>query len=137
MRRPRVPGAPPPGLTAYRRGPTAIAESCSGWFHKSDQSATTAGMYPDWYRATYRGRTLDILEHIGKGRPPIHAAPSASPLPGTTKPTGSWWATSDTTSAAASPDHGTRLGSVDHRVAQSLPDLDARPRWSPHSVYRL
>ena len=53
--------------TAYRRDPAAIAESSPGWFHKTDQSATTVGMYPDWYRTTYRGRTLDILEHIGKG----------------------------------------------------------------------
>ena len=53
--------------TAYRRGPAAIAESCPGWFHKTDQSAATVGMYPDWYRTTYQGRTLNILQHVGKG----------------------------------------------------------------------
>ena len=53
--------------TAYRRSPAAIAESCPGWFHKTDQSAATVGMYPDWYRTTYQGRTVNILQHVGKG----------------------------------------------------------------------
>ena len=53
--------------TAYRRRTAAIAESCPGWFHKTDQSAATVGMYPDWYRTTYRGRTLSIHQHVGKG----------------------------------------------------------------------
>ncbi len=54
--------------TAYRRrGAPDIAESCPGWFHKPDQSESTVGMYPDWYRTSYRGRAVPVTSHIGKG----------------------------------------------------------------------
>ena len=53
--------------TSYRRDPTRIGESRPGWFLKNDQSEATVGMYPDWYRTTYRGRTLPIVQHLGKG----------------------------------------------------------------------
>jgi hypothetical protein len=25
------------------------------------------GRYPDWYKCTYEGRSLDLVEHIGRG----------------------------------------------------------------------
>ena len=54
--------------TAYRRrGAPGIGESCPGWFHKPDQSQATVGMYPDWYRTSYEGRTVAVTSHIGKG----------------------------------------------------------------------
>ena len=54
--------------TAYRRsGAPDIAESCPGWFHKPDQSESTVGKYPDWYRTSYEGRTVAVTNHIGRG----------------------------------------------------------------------
>ena len=54
--------------TAYRRrGAPGIEESCAGWFHKPAQSDTTVGMYPEWYRASFEGRTVAVTNHIGKG----------------------------------------------------------------------
>ena len=54
--------------TAYRRrGAPGIEESCPGWFHKPAQSETTVGMYPEWYRTSFEGRTVAATNHIGKG----------------------------------------------------------------------
>ncbi len=54
--------------TAYRRrGAPGIEESCPGWFHKPDQSQVTVGMYPQWYRTSFEGRTVTATNHIGKG----------------------------------------------------------------------
>lgn len=54
--------------TAYRRrGAPGIGESCPGWFHKPDQSQITVGMYPEWYRTSFEGRTVAATNHIGKG----------------------------------------------------------------------
>ena len=54
--------------TAYRRrGAPGIEESCPGWFHKPDQSQVTVGMYPEWYRTSFEGRTVDVTNHIGRG----------------------------------------------------------------------
>ena len=54
--------------TAYRRrGAPGIEETCPGWFHKPDQSQATVGMYPEWYRASFEGRTVAVTNHIGKG----------------------------------------------------------------------
>ena len=54
--------------TAYRRrGAPGIGESCPGWFHKPDQSETTVGKYPEWYRTSFEGRAVAATNHIGKG----------------------------------------------------------------------
>ena len=54
--------------TAYRRrGARGIEECCPGWFHRPDQSQVTVGMYPEWYRTSFEGRTVAVTNHIGKG----------------------------------------------------------------------
>ena len=54
--------------TCYRRQPASlIGESCPGWFYKPAQSESTVGMFPEWYRTSFQGRTHDITTHIGKG----------------------------------------------------------------------
>ena len=49
-------------MPLYDGAPRPVAER-----HKTDQSAATVGMYRDWRRTTYQGRTVDILQHLGKG----------------------------------------------------------------------
>ena len=44
-----------------------IKESCPGWSYKPNQTETTMGMYPEWYRAVVDGRTYELANHIGKG----------------------------------------------------------------------
>lgn len=44
-----------------------LKEACPGWSYKPNQTDTTMGMYPDWYKTTTRGKTYDLPNHIGKG----------------------------------------------------------------------
>ena len=44
-----------------------IKEACPGWSYKPNQTETTMGMYPEWYRAVVDGKTYDLANHIGKG----------------------------------------------------------------------
>ena len=54
--------------TCYRRRQaSSIGESCPGWFYKAAQSESTVGMFPEWYRTSFHGRSYDITAHIGKG----------------------------------------------------------------------
>ena len=54
--------------TAYRNGPTdRIGETCPGWFYKSNQSASTMGQFPDWYRTRVNGTAWKLAAHLGKG----------------------------------------------------------------------
>ena len=61
--------------TAYRNGPAeSITETCPGWFYKSNQSASTMGQFPDWYRTRVNGMAWKLSAHLGKGtsRDPHH-----------------------------------------------------------------
>ena len=54
--------------TAYRNGPAdRIGETCPGWFYKSNQSASTMGQFPDWYRTRVNGTAWKLAAHLGKG----------------------------------------------------------------------
>lgn len=54
--------------TAYRNGPTdRIKETCPGWFHKSKQSTTSMGRYPEWYETRVNGTMWKLGAHLGKG----------------------------------------------------------------------
>ena len=63
--------------TEYRRlrpnpGPLSdfdhlLKQACPGWSYKPNQTDTTMGMYPDWYKASAQGKTYDLANHIGKG----------------------------------------------------------------------
>ena len=53
--------------TCYRRQGATIGESCPGWFYKPDQTEGTTGKYRQWYETSVRGRTVEILNHVGKG----------------------------------------------------------------------
>lgn len=54
--------------TCYRRqGSPPIGESCPGWFHKPDQTAATIGRFRQWYETSFRGRSFEVSNHIGKG----------------------------------------------------------------------
>lgn len=55
------PGTGPEDLTL------SIREACDGWFYKPNQTRTTTGMYPDWYKATANGKSYRLSAHIGKG----------------------------------------------------------------------
>lgn len=61
--------------TAYRNGPAeSIAETCPGWFYKSNQSSSTMGQFRDWYRTRVNGTAWELSAHVGKGtgRDPHH-----------------------------------------------------------------
>ena len=45
----------------------SIRKACPGWFYKPNQTKTTMGMHPDWYRTTVNGKTFELSNHIGKG----------------------------------------------------------------------
>ena len=54
--------------TAYRNGQAdRIGETCPGWFYKSNQSASTMGQFPDWYRTRINGTAWKLAAHLGKG----------------------------------------------------------------------
>lgn len=54
--------------TAYRNGPTdRIGETCPGWFYRSNQSASTMGQFPEWYRTRVNGTAWKLAAHLGKG----------------------------------------------------------------------
>lgn len=53
--------------TSYRRQGATIGETCPGWFYKPDQTEGTTGKYRQWYETSVRGRTVEILNHVGKG----------------------------------------------------------------------
>ena len=53
--------------TCYRRQGATIGETCPGWFYKPDQTEGTTGKYRQWYETSVRGRTVEILNHVGKG----------------------------------------------------------------------
>ena len=54
--------------TAYRNAPPeVIGEACPGWFYRANQSETTKGRFPDWYRTRVDGTTWDLSNHVGKG----------------------------------------------------------------------
>ena len=44
-----------------------LKEACPGWSYKPNQTETTMGMYPDWYKTSAGGKTYDLPNHIGKG----------------------------------------------------------------------
>ena len=44
-----------------------IKEACPGWSYKPNQTETTMGMYPEWYRTSRAGKIYDLANHIGKG----------------------------------------------------------------------
>lgn len=44
-----------------------IKETVPGWSYKPNQTDTTMGMYPEWYRAVVDGKTYELANHIGKG----------------------------------------------------------------------
>ena len=44
-----------------------LKEACPGWSYKPNQTDTTMGMYPDWYKTTTGGKTYELPNHIGKG----------------------------------------------------------------------
>lgn len=44
-----------------------IKETVPGWSYKPNQTETTMGMYPEWYRAVVNGKTYELANHIGKG----------------------------------------------------------------------
>ena len=53
---------------AYRKAsPELIEEACPGWFYRANQSDTTMGRFPDWYRTKVNGATLELSNHVGKG----------------------------------------------------------------------
>lgn len=45
----------------------SIRKACPGWVYKPNQTKTTMGMFPDYYRTTVNGKTLELSNHIGKG----------------------------------------------------------------------
>ena len=44
-----------------------LKEACPGWSYKPNQTDTTMGMYPEWYKTSVGSKTYDLPHHIGKG----------------------------------------------------------------------